>query len=656
MHRYYCTYFDRNYLLKALSLIASLNRHLSQPFTLYAVCLDELTRTVLERLALPNVVTIPLHQVEENDAELLAAKKTRSCVEYYWTLTPSIMLWVLDRHPEIELITYLDADLYFYADSEPIFQELGDNSTLIHGHRFPEYMKHLEIYGKYNVGLLCFRRDQAGLEVLRWWRERCNEWCYCTIDNGRYGDQLYLDDWTERFRKVHVLEHIGAGVAPWNHIQYRFRAEPDGKVCLDDREVIFYHFHSLDFVRPGLVIPAKFLLYPLREDIITNCVVPYLEELRRSMQKVLEILPGFSFGLFNDRLLSAEHTLIAEKSYGDELKNLGLAHPILELSNGWQCHCSEQMNPPAPPYERQTPLQKRADAEKALAREPSVFPKGGTMESSAGSARTGAEVRACGPELLVKKPLPRITLVTPSYNYGRYLEACLDSALSQNYPDLEYIVMDGGSTDDSVRILKRYEKHLSYWQSRPDAGQYSAIEEGFRRSTGELMTWLNADDMFHKGAFDTVASIFSAEPETQWLMGRPNSFDEEGRQKHVLSFLPMNSRAKYLEDQELIQQEGVFWRRPLWDRSGGYLDRELLLAADLELWARFFRSAQLLSVDTLIAGFRDHPLQKSKDKAAYTAEANRVLARERKIYALEKRRFSPPAPLPFLVQGAGAAL
>ena len=372
MHRYYCSYFDRNYLLKAIALISSLNRHCSQEFTLYAVCLDEITRVILDRLALPNVVTIPLHKIEERDAELLAAKGTRSCVEYYWTLTPSVLLRIFDRHPEIELLTYLDADLYFYADSEPIFEELGENSTLIHGHRFPECLKHLEAFGKYNVGLLCFRRDADGLAALRWWRERCNEWCYCQVDNGRYGDQLYLDDWTTRFRKVHVLEHIGAGVAPWNHIQYRFRTEPDGAVRLDDRQVIFYHFHSLDFVRPGLVIPAKFLLYPLREDIVVNCVMPYVEELCRAIETVRKVLPSFCFGLVNDHLLSEGQTVLAQKEFAETLKELGFDYPTLELSSGWQCHCSGQMSPAAPPFE------------------------------------------AKGPAVIVRRPPPSITLVTPS--------------------------------------------------------------------------------------------------------------------------------------------------------------------------------------------------------------------------------------------------
>jgi len=250
---------------------------------------------------------------------------------------------------------------------------------------------------------------------------------------------------------------------------------------------------------------------------------------------------------------------------------------------------------------------------------------------------------------------PRITLVIPSYNYGQYLGACLDSILSQNYPNLELIVMDGGSSDNSVPIIKSYGRRIAFWRSHRDAGQYSAIEEGLNRGSGEIMGWLNADDMFHPGAFDTVSRIFGSDPKVEWLMGRPNSFDAEGRQKVVLSFLPMNSRAKYLADQELIQQEGIFWRRGLWERSGAYLDKQLLLAADLELWARFFRSARLFSVDTLIAGFRDHPLQKSKDKAAYTAEANLVLAREREIFAAERRPFNPLPPLPLLVEPSGPA-
>ena len=263
------------------------------------------------------------------------------------------------------------------------------------------------------------------------------------------------------------------------------------------------------------------------------------------------------------------------------------------------------------------------------------------------TATAGAPVNA------VRPPQPRISLVIPSYNYGQYLEACLDSILSQGYPNLELMILDGGSTDNTPAIIEKYRNYLSCSRSCPDSGQYSAIEEGLRRSTGEIMGWLNADDMFHPGALATVGSIFSERPEVEWLMGRPNSFDQSGRQKVVLSFLPMTSRVKYLAGQELIQQEGTFWRRGLWERCGGYIAKDLSLAADLELWARFLRTAQLHAVDSLIAGFRDHPLQKSKDKAGYTAQANLVLARERQIFAAEANPFSPPAPLPILMSAGG---
>ncbi|MBJ6751681.1 glycosyltransferase [Geomonas anaerohicana] len=277
-------------------------------------------------------------------------------------------------------------------------------------------------------------------------------------------------------------------------------------------------------------------------------------------------------------------------------------------------------------------------------------PAGSAPTLSAPSVGSTALAASTGSTKVPPQP-PRLSVVIPSYNYARYLEPCLDSILSQGYPNLELLVLDGGSSDGTVDILKRYEKHISFWRSHKDAGQYAAIEEGLNRSTGEIMTWLNADDKFHPGSFDAVSRIFAAAPEVEWLMGRPNSFDENGVQKHVLTFLPMNSRAKYLADEEFIQQEGVFWRRSLWQRSGAYIDGTLPLAADLELWARFFRSARLFSVDLLLAGFRDHPLQKSKDKAGYTAEADRVLARERELFAAEKAPFNPPAPLPILVRG-----
>src|SRR5262249_6382082 len=149
--------FDRNYLVKALALIESLNAQEPQGFQLLAVCLDEISRVMVEKLALPNTICIPLHRIESNDQDLLDVRPGRTLAEYYWTLTPTIILWILEHFPEIEILTYLDADLYFFSSPGPIFSELADNDVLIHEHRFAPLLSHLEKEnGKYNVGLLCF--------------------------------------------------------------------------------------------------------------------------------------------------------------------------------------------------------------------------------------------------------------------------------------------------------------------------------------------------------------------------------------------------------------------------------------------------------------------------------------------------------------------
>ncbi len=258
-------------------------------------------------------------------------------------------------------------------------------------------------------------------------------------------------------------------------------------------------------------------------------------------------------------------------------------------------------------------------------------------------------LQARGPEVLVRSLPPRLTIVTPSFNQARYLEACLDSVLSQNYPNLEYIVMDGGSTDGSADIIRRHEKHLAHWQSAPDAGQYWAVNEGFRRGTGEVMAWLNSDDLYHPGALRRAAAVFVACPEVRWLMGRPTVFDPEGRLILVLDPLPSWSAADYRAGRfgpPHIQQESTFWRRSLWLEAGGYVDGGFRLAGDLELWSRFFRHDRLFVADMLLGGFRSQPEAKSaRQKAGYEAEARAVCERE----ASRKQapgEVDPPAPQP----------
>ncbi|TWJ18863.1 glycosyltransferase family 2 protein [Geobacter argillaceus] len=242
--------------------------------------------------------------------------------------------------------------------------------------------------------------------------------------------------------------------------------------------------------------------------------------------------------------------------------------------------------------------------------------------------------------------LPAISIVTPSFNQAEYLEECIESVLGQGYPRLEYVIMDGGSTDGSLEIIKKYEKHLTYWQSCPDGGHYRAVTKGFRHTTGEIMAWLNSDDKYHPLAFAKVACTFVDNPEVSWLTGRKTLWDHAGNLAWIDMEKCVFSRRKFLEglfNKPYIQQESTFWRRSLWEIAGGSLDDGASLAGDMDLWCRFFRHAQLHTVDTLLGGFRSHGDQRSKNFAAtYLQEALAFAARERQLCHLPQDALPVP--------------
>lgn len=223
---------------------------------------------------------------------------------------------------------------------------------------------------------------------------------------------------------------------------------------------------------------------------------------------------------------------------------------------------------------------------------------------------------------------PKISLVTTNFNLAPYLEQTLVSVLSQGYPNLEYWVIDGGSTDGSVDIIRKYEGALAGWLSEPDGGMYAGIQKGLSRCTGDIMGYLNSDDLLHPKALFTLAEIFSTLPQIEWLTGTPCFADEAGRLVKI-NAVERWSRLRLISgDYRWIQQESTFWTRALWHKSGASLDTSLKLAGDFELWLRFSRSAQLYSTTAGLGIFRNRREQKSTLVQAYEAEVQACLQKE----------------------------
>lgn len=224
----------------------------------------------------------------------------------------------------------------------------------------------------------------------------------------------------------------------------------------------------------------------------------------------------------------------------------------------------------------------------------------------------------------------KVSIVTPSYNQGHYLEDTILSVLNQDYKDIEYIVIDGGSNDGSVDIIQKHADRLAYWVTERDAGQADAINKGFARSTGDVMAWINSDDKLLPWAVGTVVEVMTACPEVQWLTSAiPMHLRPDGRiakswtvQGYGRSSFesPIYYTGTYTYP-GWIQQESTFWTRSLWTRSGGALDKRLHYALDYDLWARYWRLEDLHIVPVPLAGFRIHPDQKTGDGlAAYHSE------------------------------------
>ena len=274
----YCTLFDSNYLSRGLTMYYSLIKYCPQSI-LYIVCLDDNLYQFLLEKKLTGITPIHLKEIEASYKELELAKQNRSYVEYIFTLSPVIALFILKKFPDNRVITTLDADIYFFSDPSVLFKDFDSFSILVTPHRFNKNLIFLEKYGKYNVSFQTFKNDEIGISCLNKWKNDCIDWCYDRYEVIKFADQKYLDEWAVLYPGLKEFK-IGSGVAPWNIKDKYITLDSRGNILYRGEHLIFYHFHGLRNLPDNLLsLGLKGYQVINRKKIIKHIYTEYINKL-----------------------------------------------------------------------------------------------------------------------------------------------------------------------------------------------------------------------------------------------------------------------------------------------------------------------------------------------------------------------------------------
>ena len=278
MKENFVTYFDKNYLPKGLCLYNSLVEQ-NINFILWIVCTDDITYNFFEKSKLKHVKIIDLKDIETS--ELIKVKQHRTKTEYLWTISSFCIDYVLNNHVKEDRITYVDADIYFFKDPKYIFDEFekSNKDVLITKHSYSPELDLSNTSGNFCVQFIIFKKGNGQI-VLNNWKKSCLNWCYAKLEDGKFGDQMYLDEWPKKFNSyTHILTKESLAMGPWNVLRYPYS------------DAIFFHFHGLKLIN------KKFLflgLYNIPIPTIENLYKPYLIELKKNIKYLnsLNIYPS----------------------------------------------------------------------------------------------------------------------------------------------------------------------------------------------------------------------------------------------------------------------------------------------------------------------------------------------------------------------------
>lgn len=291
MKRYFCTYFDHNYLIYGMTLFDSLVKS-GIDFKLFVLTLSDECYTRLEN-ADKRIIPVKLKELEQYDPELSECQFNRSRTEYIFTLSPCLPLFLFEKFPEIDLLTYLDSDLFFLDSPEVLYNELGEKSLYIIEHRFTEEYQHRAAEnGRFNMAFQIYRKNETGLACLEKWRKQCIKWCYDRVEDGKFADQKYLDSWPEDFKdEVVVSAHYGANVAPWNINNYLV-GKSENKFTVDGKNIIFVHYQGFKLISKNFFVWYDWNKKSRNRSFFKKLAYLYFNALRDTKTKYSRLFTG----------------------------------------------------------------------------------------------------------------------------------------------------------------------------------------------------------------------------------------------------------------------------------------------------------------------------------------------------------------------------
>ena len=285
----FCTLFYANYSAKGIALYRSMEK-VCKDFHAYIVAMDDVCLKILHDLRLSKATIISINELEAFYPALKQVKGNRNKGEYSWTCKGPTLLYCFEKF-SIKDCTYLDADLCFFADPKPLYEECPEADVMLMDHRYTPWYNLAATNGQYCAGYMYFKATKNGLKVLNEWTEQCIEWCFGTHEPGRFGDQKYLDEFHSRYKNVYDLQHIGL-CAPWNIQQYVVAQKQDGVyVTFDGKQdkLILYHFHFLNNLDFGKYNEFFLGPYKLSKFVMKDIYDPYLNELKRFANRADEM-------------------------------------------------------------------------------------------------------------------------------------------------------------------------------------------------------------------------------------------------------------------------------------------------------------------------------------------------------------------------------